>query len=223
MTARPRALVSWSSGKDSAYALHLVREAGAFDVAGLVTTVSEVHGRVAIHGVRESLLDAQAAALDLPLAKVRLPSPCPNAVYEARMGAALGEARAAGVSHVVFGDLFLADIRAYRETQLGALGLTPVFPLWGRDTAALAREMTDRGLAAYLTCVDPAKLDRSFAGRRFDAALLDALPASVDPCGENGEFHTLVTAGPMFARPIPARVGRVVERDGFVYADVEAA
>jgi uncharacterized protein (TIGR00290 family) len=221
MTAkRKRALVAWSSGKDSAYALHLARQDEGLDVRGLLTTVADAYERVAMHGVREALLDAQAASVGLPLVKVRIPSPCPNEDYEREMGKAMAQAGAAGIDHVVFGDLFLADIRAYREAQLARIGMTPVFPLWLRDTAALAREMIAAGMSAVLTCVDPKQLDRSFAGRRFDGALLAALPASVDPCGENGEFHTLVTAGPMFARPIGVRSGEVVERDGFVFADV---
>jgi uncharacterized protein (TIGR00290 family) len=221
MTAeRKRALVAWSSGKDSAYALHLARQDESLEVVGLLTTVTDAYERVAMHGVREALLDAQAAAVGLPLVKVRIPSPCPNEVYERAMGEAMAAALADGIDHVVFGDLFLADIRAYREAQLARVGMTPVFPLWLRDTAALAREMIGEGIEAVLTCVDPKQLDRSFAGRSFDAALLAALPASVDPCGENGEFHTLVTAGPMFARPIATRTGAVVERDGFVFADV---
>jgi uncharacterized protein (TIGR00290 family) len=217
---RKRALVAWSSGKDSAYALHLARQDPGLEIVGLLTTVTDAYERVAMHGVREALLDAQAASVGLPLVKVRIPSPCPNQVYERAMGDAMAQALAQGVDHVVFGDLFLADIRAYREKQLARIGMTPLFPLWLRDTGALAREMIADGLSAVLTCVDPKQLDRSFAGRRFDGALLDALPSSVDPCGENGEFHTLVTAGPMFARPLRVRAGEVVERDGFVFADV---
>jgi uncharacterized protein (TIGR00290 family) len=217
---RKRALVAWSSGKDSAYALHLARHDPELEVVGLLTTVTDAYERVAMHGVREALLDAQAAAVGLPLVKVRIPSPCPNEIYERAMGEAMAEALADGIDHVVFGDLFLADIRAYREAQLARIGMTPVFPLWRRDTGALAREMIGAGLSAVLTCVDPKQLDRRFAGRRFDGALLDALPAAVDPCGENGEFHTLVTAGPMFARPIHVETGEVVERDGFVFADM---
>jgi uncharacterized protein (TIGR00290 family) len=217
---RKRALVAWSSGKDSAYALHLARQDPGLEIVGLLTTVTDAYERVAMHGVREALLDAQAASVGLPLVKVRIPSPCPNEVYERAMGDAMAQALAQGVDHVVFGDLFLADIRAYREKQLARIGMTPLFPLWLRDTGALAREMIADGLSAVLTCVDPKQLDRSFAGRRFDGALLDALPSSVDPCGENGEFHTLVTAGPMFARPLRVRAGEVVERDGFVFADV---
>jgi uncharacterized protein (TIGR00290 family) len=216
----PKAYISWSSGKDSAYALCEARAAGLADVVGAVTTFSEVYDRVAMHGVRASLLDRQIAALGLPSLKVMLPSPCSNEIYEARFGEACEELKRQGIRHIVFGDLFLEDIRAYRERQLAALGMTPIFPLWRRPTAALAREMIASGLVAHLVCIDPRRLAREFAGRRFDAQLLDQLPPDVDPCGENGEFHTVVTAGPMFASPIPARVGEVVERDGFVFADV---
>jgi len=221
MTAR--ALVSWSSGKDSAWALHEVRRAGDVDVVGLLTTVTDPFSRVAMHAVREELLDAQAAALRLPCRKVRLPWPCPNETYEARMAEALADARAAGVTHVVFGDLFLADIRAYREEKLAGTGIAPLFPLWGRDTAALARTMIEGGLRATLTCVDPRSLDARFAGRAFDGGLLAELPAGVDPCGENGEFHSFAWAGPMFDAPIPVAPGEVVVRDGFVFADLVPA
>jgi len=220
---RPKAIVAWSSGKDSAWALHEVRRAGAVEVVGLLTTVTETFGRVSMHAVREELLDRQADALQLPCRKVRIPWPCPNDAYEAEMARALAAARGAGVSHVVFGDLFLADVRAYREAKLEGTGLTPLFPLWERDTSRLAREMLDGGLAATLTCVDPRKVDRALAGRAFDLALLAALPAEVDPCGENGEFHTFASAGPMFAGAIPVAAGEVVERDGFVFADLFAA
>jgi len=216
----PKAYISWSSGKDSAYALCEARAAGLADVVGAVTTFSEVYDRVAMHGVRASLLDRQIAALGLPSLKVMLPSPCSNEIYEARFGAACEELKRQGIRHIVFGDLYLEDLRAYRERLLAALGMTPIFPLWRRPTAALAREMIASGLVAHLVCIDPRRLAREFAGRRFDAQLLDQLPPDVDPCGENGEFHTVVTAGPMFASPIPARVGEVVERDGFVFADV---
>jgi len=220
---RPKAIVAWSSGKDSAWALHEVRRAGAVEVVGLLTTVTETFGRVSMHAVREELLDRQADALQLPCRKVRIPWPCPNDAYEAEMARALAAARGAGVSHVVFGDLFLADVRAYREAKLEGTGLTPLFPLWERDTSRLAREMLDGGLAATLTCVDPRKVDRALAGRAFDLALLAALPAEVDPCGENGEFHTFASAGAMFAGAIPVAAGEVVERDGFVFADLFAA
>ena len=217
---RPKALVSWSTGKDSAYALHEVRRHGLFDVVGVVTTVSAAFGRVSMHGVREVLLERQVAELGLPCVKVAIPSPCTNEVYEREMDRAMEDARRAGVTQVVFGDLFLEDLRAYREAKLAEVGMQGVFPLWRRDTAALAREMLAAGVRATLTCVDPRKLDRRFAGRAFDAELLAEFPREVDPCGENGEFHTFVSAGPMFARPISVRAGEVVERDGFVFADL---
>lgn len=217
---RPQAWLAWSSGKDSAWALHAVRHSGEVEVTALLTTVNRTHQRVAMHAVRETLLEMQAAAAGLPLVKVAIPSPCSNEVYEQAMSEAMARARAEGVSHVVFGDLFLEDIRAYREKQLASCGMTPVFPLWGIETRRLAEQMLAGGLSAYLTCVDPRKLDRSFAGRRFDAALLGALPPGVDPCGENGEFHSFADAGPMFRKEIPVCPGEVVERDGFVFADL---
>jgi len=217
---RPKAWLAWSSGKDSAWALHAIRQGGDFDIVALLTTVNRDYQRVAMHAVRESLLEAQAAAAGLPLVKVMIPSPCPNEFYEQAMSEKMLCARAVGVSHVVFGDLFLEDIRAYREKQLANCGMTPIFPLWRRDTRRLAEEMLAGGLSAYLTCIDPRKLRREFAGRRFDAGLLAALPSSVDPCGENGEFHTFACAGPMFRRPIPVAVGEIVERDDFVFADL---
>jgi uncharacterized protein (TIGR00290 family) len=220
ITARPKAWLAWSSGKDSAWSLHTIRRTGEVDVVALLTTVNRTYERVAMHAVRESLLEVQAAEAGLPLVKVPIPSPCSNQTYEQAMGEAMAGARAQGVNQVVFGDLFLEDIRAYREKQLAACGMTPVFPLWGRDTRELAEEMMAGGLCAYLTCVDPRKLDRSFAGRTFDAGLLRALPASVDPCGENGEFHTFASAGPMYRTPISVVPGEIVERDGFVFADL---
>jgi uncharacterized protein (TIGR00290 family) len=220
VSQRPRAVMSWSSGKDSAFALHEARRTGEVEIVGLLTTVTSAFGRVSMHGVREVLLDRQAEALGLPCYKVPIPSPCPNEVYEREMGRVLSEVRALGVDRVVFGDLFLEDLRRYREEKLGAIGMSCVFPLWMRETATLARDMLAAGVAATLTCIDPRKLAASFAGRSFDATLLDDLPADVDPCGENGEFHTFAHAGPMFARPIPVTVGEVVERDGFVFADL---
>lgn len=219
---RPRALVAWSSGKDAAYALHEVRRAGDLEVVGLLTTVTRAFERVSMHGVREVLLEAQAASIGLPLTRVEIPYPCPNEVYEQAMADTLTSAAARGVTHVVFGDLFLADIRAYREAQLARVGFTGVFPLWGRDTTALAHVMIAAGLDARLVCVDPSCLDPSFAGRRFDRDLIAELPAGVDPCGENGEFHTFVADGPMFARPVSVIPGVIVERDGFVFADLVA-
>jgi uncharacterized protein (TIGR00290 family) len=218
--SRPRALVAWSSGKDSAWTLHSLRPMGEVEIVGLLTTVTEEFGRVSMHAVREVLLDAQAHALRLPCRKVRLPWPCSNERYEREMAQALAVARADGVSHIAFGDLFLQDIRAYREAKLAGTGISPLFPLWQRDTRVLAREMIDGGLRATLTCVDPKQLDRTFAGRSFDGALLSDLPASVDPCGERGEFHTFAWSGPMFDHPIPVIAGDVVEREGFVFADL---
>jgi uncharacterized protein (TIGR00290 family) len=218
--ARPKAWLAWSSGKDSAWSLHAVRQSGEVDVVALLTTVNRTHQRVAMHAVRESVLELQAGEAGLPLVKVPIPSPCPNEIYEQAMSEAMARARGEGVYHIVFGDLFLEDIRAYREKQLASCGMTPVFPLWGIDTRRLAKDMLAGGLKAHLTCVDPRKIDRSFAGRRFDSELLGALPPGVDPCGENGEFHTCVSAGPMFRRPIPVEPGEIVERDGFVFADL---
>ena len=217
---RPKAWLSWSSGEDSAWALWVTRKLNNVEVVGLLTTVNTTHGRVAMHAVREILLEQQAAAAGLPLVKIPLPWPCPNDVYEQEMDQAMRRARAEGITHVVFGDLFLEDIRRYREEKLAACNMTPLFPLWRRDTASLAKEMIDSGLQAYLTCVDPKKLDARFAGRRFDAGLLQELPDSVDPCGENGEFHTFAYAGPMFDSSICVEAGEVVERDDFVFADL---
>jgi uncharacterized protein (TIGR00290 family) len=221
--AKPKALIAWSSGKDSAWALHEVRRAGAFDIVGALTTVTDAFGRVSMHGVREDLLLAQIGAAGLSPMLVRISYPCPNEAYEHAMAAAMQEAKARGVTHVIFGDLFLQDVRVYREARLKEAGMIPVFPLWGRPTAVLAREMIDAGVEAHLVTVDLKKLPASFAGRRFDHALLDALPAGCDPCGENGEFHTFVAAGPMLARRIPVTPGDTVERDGFAFADLRAA
>jgi uncharacterized protein (TIGR00290 family) len=212
--------VSWSSGKDSAWSLHTMRQRGEVDVTGLFTTVNAVFDRVAMHGVRRALLEAQARAAGIALHVIDIPYPCPNAEYERIMGAFVARARAEDVEAMAFGDLFLADIRAYRERQLAGTGIAPLFPLWGRDTHALAREMIDGGLFAHVTCVDPARLDRSFAGRSFDRAFLDDLPGDADACGENGEFHTFVSAGPMFRTPLALRPGDIAERDGFVFADL---
>jgi uncharacterized protein (TIGR00290 family) len=215
-----KAWLAWSSGKDSAWALHRVRQEGPFEVVALLTTINRAHDRVAVHAVRENLLEMQAVAAGLPLVKVSIPSPCPNEVYERQMSEAMTQAKDEGVRHVIFGDLFLQDIRAYREKQMALCGMNPVFPLWGRETRRLAEEMVAGGLSAFLTCVNPARLDRGFAGRRFDADLLAALPPGVDPCGENGEFHTFANAGPMFGAEIRVAVGEVVEREGLVFADL---
>ena len=218
--SKPKLLLSWSSGKDSAWTLHVLRQQDQYEIVGLVTTVNENFARVAMHGVREELLAAQAAAAGLPLWRVPLPHPCPNAEYEKRMRALIERATAVGVTHMAFGDLFLEDIRAYRIKQLAGTGIVPVFPIWGLDTKRLARQMVRAGLRAKLSCVDPKRLAREFAGRAFDETLLEQLPPEVDPCGENGEFHSFCHAGPMFAEPITVRVGEVVERDGFVFADL---
>jgi len=215
-----RAWMSWSSGKDSALALHVARRELGLDVAGLLTTVNSTADRVAMHAVRRELLEQQAAALDLPLHVVDLPWPCPNDVYEQQMTAAIATARADDVTHMVFGDLFLEDIRAYREATLADTGMTPVFPLWGEPTDLLSRRMLAAGIKAVLTCVDPRQAPAELVGQWYDDDLLGRLPANVDPCGERGEFHTFVTDGPGFATPLEVRVGEVVERDGFVFADV---
>jgi uncharacterized protein (TIGR00290 family) len=220
---RPKAIVSWSSGKDSAFALHEAREAGEFDIVGILTTVTANYSRVSMHGVREAVLDRQCIELGLPCHKVRIPSPCPNDVYEREIAAAMEGIRAQGVEVVIFGDLFLQDLRVYREQRLAEIGMRAVFPLWMRDTHRLAEKMVSSGVVATITCADPRHVPAYFAGRRFDHGLLDDLPAGVDPCGENGEFHTVVTGGPMFRKGIDTRVGEVVERDGFVFADVALA
>jgi uncharacterized protein (TIGR00290 family) len=217
---KPKTLLAWSSGKDSAWALHVLRQQGELDVVGLLTTVNATHDRVAMHAVRSDLLRAQAAAVGLPVTAVPLPWPCSNEEYEALMERAHVEARARGIEVVAFGDLFLEDVRRYREERLAGTGMRPVFPLWGEPTAALARRMIAGGLRARLTCVDPRHLPACFAGREFDEALLAALPAGVDPCGERGEFHSFAYDGPMFQRPVAIRGGEVVARDGFVFADL---
>jgi uncharacterized protein (TIGR00290 family) len=217
-----KVLLSWSSGKDSAWTLHALRADG-IHVAALLTTFNAAFDRVAMHAVRRPLVEAQAVAADLPLWNVPIPSPCPNDIYEARMREAMTRARAEGFTHVAFGDLFLEDVRQYREERLRGTGLEPLFPLWKTPTDVLARQMLAAGLGAALTCVDPKQLDRRFAGRTYDAVLLAELPATVDPCGERGEFHTFCFAGPMFKQPIPIVIGEIVDRDGFVFADLEAA
>jgi uncharacterized protein (TIGR00290 family) len=217
---RPKALISWSSGKDSAFALHEVRQAGELDVVGAVTTVTETFGRVSIHGVRQEILLAQLAAAGLPPRIVPIPYPCPNEIYEARMAEVISDAAREGITRMIFGDLYLADIRAYRESKLAGSGITPVFPLWERPTLPLAQAMIACGMQAYLATVDLKKLPAEFAGRKFDRDLLADLPESIDPCGENGEFHTCVVAGPMFSRPLAVNRGERVERDGYAYCDL---
>jgi diphthamide synthase (EF-2-diphthine--ammonia ligase) len=219
---KPKALIAWSSGKDSAWALHEARRAGEFDIVGALTTVTDGFARVSMHGVREELLRAQLAAAGLPATEVRIPYPCPNDIYEREMGKAIADAKTRGVTHMIFGDLFLEDIRAYREQQLAGTGIAPVFPLWLKPTDALARDMIAGGVEAHLAVVDLRKLPASFAGRCFDAGLLADLPAGTDACGENGEFHSFVSAGPMLSRKIAVTVGETVERDGFAFADLLA-
>jgi uncharacterized protein (TIGR00290 family) len=213
-------LLSWSSGKDSAWALHLLRRDRIGEVAGLLTSINETAGRVSMHGVREEILRAQADAAGLPLMTIPLPWPCTNEVYEARLRQAVDLAAAEGFTHVAFGDLFLEDVRRYREDRMASTGLVPMFPVWGLSTAKLARDMIDGGLRARLSTIDPRVMPRELIGAEFDASLLAALPASVDPCGERGEFHTCVTAGPMFSRPLAIERGEVVEREGFIYGDL---
>lgn len=217
---RPKAWIAWSSGKDCAWALHETRRSGEFEIVGALTTVTETFGRVSMHGVREELLAAQLDAAGLAPVRVPIPYPCPNEVYEARMASALTQAKAVGVTHIIFGDLFLQDVRRYREDKLAGTGIAPVFPLWERPTPALARAMIDAGVEAWLACVDLKQLPVSFAGRRLDHGLLAQLPADADPCGERGEFHTFVSAGPMLSRRLAVTVGQVVEREGFGFADL---
>ncbi len=220
MNKLKRILASWSSGKDSAWMIHVLRHTPGVEVAALLTTVNEVANRVAMHAVRVDVLQAQADALGLPLWQIPIPSPCPNDVYERAMAAAVARAVADGFTHVSFGDLFLEDIRRYREEKLAGTGLTPLFPLFGSDTRALAREMVAAGLGARITCLNPKVMDRKFAGREFDQSLLDELPESIDPCAERGEFHTCSYRGPMFSRSLPIRTGITVERDGYVFTDL---
>jgi len=219
---KPRTMISWSSGKDSAWMLHVLRERDEVELVGLLTTINQEFDRVAMHAVRRQLLEAQAEAAGLPLLVVPLPWPCSNEQYEAAMESALEKAVSDWqITHVAFGDLFLEDIRRYREEKLAQYtGLTPLFPLWDIATDALARTMIEGGLKARITCVDPRKLSASFAGREFDAQLLSDLPSGIDPCGENGEFHSFAYDGPMFSAPLAIKSGNVVEREGFVFADL---
>jgi uncharacterized protein (TIGR00290 family) len=215
-----KVLLSWSSGKDSAWTLHLLRRSSDIQVAALVTSFNSEANRVAMHAVRRVLVEAQAERTGLPLWAVDLPSPCSNVEYENRMRVVCQRAVAEGIQAVAFGDLFLQDIRDYRIRQLQGTGLEPLFPLWLIPTADLALEMIAVGVKAKITCVDPAKLAKSFAGRDFNRSFLDDLPPGVDPCGENGEFHSFVHDAPVFSSPIEVRSREVVERDGFVFADV---
>jgi uncharacterized protein (TIGR00290 family) len=215
-----KVLLSWSSGKDSVWALHLLRQQPDLEVAALLTTFNSAADRVAMHAVRRALVETQAGRTGIPMWSVELPWPCSNAEYEERMRGLWQRAVTEGITAVAFGDLFLQDIRDYRERQLQGTGLEPLFPVWRIPTGQLGRDLIAAGVRAKLTCVDPSQLDRSFAGRDYDRALLDALPPGIDPCGENGEFHTFVYDAPVFTRPVPVRMGEIVERDGFVFADV---
>ena len=215
-----RTLLSWSSGKDSAWSLHLLQQQDDCEVVGLLTTFNQAANRVAMHAVRRSLVEAQAMAAGIPLWDVDLPWPCSNDDYECIMKEACQEAVQAGIDHIAFGDLFLTDIRTYREKQLEHSGLQAMFPVWGSPTRELARSMISSGVRAKLSCVDPKLLAPEFVGREFDEQLLSDLPPEVDPCGENGEFHTFVYAGPMFRHDLPVEVGEIVSRDGFVFADL---
>jgi len=215
-----KTLVSWSSGKDSAWMLHVLKQDPSIEIGGLLTTMNEQFDRVAMHAVRRRLLEAQADAAGVPLRTVQLPWPCTNEQYEDRMRVAVAQAVSEGFTHVAFGDLFLEAVRKYREEKLNGTGLTPLFPIWGIPTDKLATQMVESGLRSVLTCINPKHLDRSFAGRQFNRALLDDLPADVDKCGERGEFHSFAWDGPMFKAPISIEVGEVVDRDGFVFADV---
>jgi uncharacterized protein (TIGR00290 family) len=219
-TPKPKLWLSWSSGKDSAWALHALRQQGDYEIAGLLTSINETASRVAMHAVRETLLEQQAAATGLPLIKVPIPHPCSNEVYEEAMRRAMDHAKRDGVVAMAFGDLLLEDVRQYRIDKLAPTGIDPVFPIWGLETAALAQEMVASGLRAHVTCVDPKQLDPAFAGRTFDADFIADLPDGVDPCGENGEFHSFAYQGAMFDTPVAVTPGEVVERDGFVFADL---
>jgi uncharacterized protein (TIGR00290 family) len=221
--SRTPVLLAWSSGKDSAWALHELRRSSDLEVVGLLTTLSAPYERVSMHAVRRDVLAAQAEAVGLPLLPVEIPAPCSADEYETVMSHAMARARAEGIAGVAFGDLHLADVRAYRERQLARIGMSALFPLWRRPTRALAEETIAAGLRAWITCVDPRKMSRADAGAAFDEDLLGRLPGHVDPCGENGEFHTFAWDGPMFRRPVPVERGPTVERDGFVFADFSLA
>lgn len=218
--AKLKALLAWSSGKDSAWALHVLRQAGEIEVTGLLTTITGPFGRISMHGVREELLEAQAESLYLPLHKITIPHPCPNEAYESALRVALGEAKDAGVTAVVHGDIFLQSVRDYREKRLAEIGMKGLFPLWGRDTRELAGEMVGAGLKAYVTCLDPHHMPREMAGRIFDAELIAQLPERVDPLGERGEFHTFCFDGPVFDTAVRVTTGETVEREGFIFTDL---
>ncbi len=216
----PKAIVSWSSGKDSAYALYELKKLKQFEIVGLVTTLTEEYERVSMHGTREALLDLQAQRLGLQIFKIKIPSPCSNEIYETKMQALITQLESLRVTHFIFGDLFLTDIRAYREKQLAKTKIQPIFPLWERNTEQLSKQMISDEFKPIISCVDRSKLDASFSGRYYDEAFLQSLPKGVDPCGENGEFHTVVVNCPLFDKPIDCKVGEIVDREGFVFADI---
>lgn len=217
---KSKVLISWSTGKDSAYALHQIRQIDSYEVVGLLSTITEEYDRVSMHATRHELLKKQAEQTGLPIYPVFIPAACSNEIYEARMQATLDNAIKQGITHIVFGDLFLEDIRKYRELKLATTTITPLFPLWKKETTILAKEMLSSGIKAVITCVDTAKLHSSFAGRQFDEQLLSDLPSGVDPCGEYGEFHTFVYDGPMFRQPISITTGEMVNRDGYTFCDI---
>ena len=219
----PRAWMAWSSGKDSLWALHLARRAGHLDIVGLLTSITETYDRVTMHGVRESLLQAQAAALGLPLHRILIPTPCSQQQYEDIMRATLERARSLAVTKVVFGDISLADVRAHRERQMARVDMEALFPLWGMDTGDLARQIIAGGVRATITCLDPTKVPAELAGREFDDDFLTHLPDTADPCGENGEFHTFAWHGPDYPSPIPITVGQTLNREGFLFTDLHPA
>ena len=222
-TAKRKTLLSWSSGKDSAWTLHTLQQQPNIEVVGLFCTINQTFDRVAMHAVKTQLVKQQAHQAGLPLHIIPIPYPCDNGEYEQAMGRFIDEAKRLEIECFAFGDLFLEDVRSYREEKMQGTGITPIFPLWGKPTSELSREMIDNGLKTVITCVDPKKLPAEFAGREFDHGFLDELPQSVDPCGENGEFHSFVFAGPMFQKPFDINVGEIVERDGFVFADISIA
>lgn len=215
-----KAAISWSSGKDSCYALYLLEKTGLYDFIYLVTTVTASYGRVSMHGVREELLEKQSESLGIPLLKVEIPPNCTNETYERKMSEAMERLRSEGVEYMAFGDIFLQDIKEYRENRLKGTGIQPLFPLWGKETGKLAEEIIEAGIHARITCIDPSKVSDDIAGLDFDYQLLAKLPESVDPCGENGEFHSFVHAAPMFENQLKIRNGETVERDGFVFTDI---
>ena len=217
---KPKALIAWSTGKDSAWALHQARLSGEYEIVGALTTITENFQRVSMHGVRLDILGAQLKAADLPLLPVMIPFPCPNEVYEERMGIVVKAAAVTGITKIIFGDLFLEDIRAYREEKLRGSGIDAVFPLWKIPTGKLARDMIAGGLKARVVCIDPMKVPVPFAGAWFDEKLLAKLPGDIDPCAENGEFHTCVLGGPMFSKNINVKVGEIAQRENFVFADL---